>query len=125
MPSSSSPDLQHAENEQRQLRGVGDQGAGNEAEDDEEDNQSARAHQMAQGNPDSPPLSVAKPFFIREERTGTIAIRPFYTNRSSEPNFPFFLGKTARIQKKEGFIRTPSNRYGPSSSLSNFNFSAS
>ena len=30
----------------------------------------------------------------------------------------FFQGKTARIQKKEGFIRTPPNRYGPSSSLS-------
>ena len=25
----------------------------------------------------------------------------------------------ARIQKKEGFIRTPPNRYGPCSSLSN------
>ena len=27
--------------------------------------------------------------------------------------------KTARIRKKEGFIRTPPNRSGPSSSLSN------
>ena len=30
----------------------------------------------------------------------------------------FFLGKTARIQKKERFIRTPSNRCGPNSSIS-------
>ena len=32
-----------------------------------------------------------------------------------------FLGKTARIQKKEGFVRTPPIRYGPSSSLSKRN----
>ena len=30
-----------------------------------------------------------------------------------------FQGKTARIQKKERFIRTPPNHYGPSSFLSN------
>ena len=36
----------------------------------------------------------------------------------SGPDFPIFKGKTTRIRKKEGFIRTPPNRNGPRSSLS-------
>ena len=39
---------------------------------------------------------------------GPLRFRPSYANQSSELNFPFFLVKTARIQKKEGFIQTPS-----------------
>ena len=33
-------------------------------------------------------------------------------------NLPLFKRKIARIQNNEGFVRTPPNRYGPSSSLS-------
>ena len=58
--------------------------------------------------------------FFRGKELGPWRLRPFYANQNSELSSPFFYGKTARIQKKEGFIRTPPNRYGPSSSLSNF-----
>ena len=37
-----------------------------------------------------------------------------------QAEFGLFPGKMARILKKEGFIRTPPNHYGPSASLSNF-----
>ena len=56
---------------------------------------------------------------LEGKELGPKRCRPFYAIQSSELNFPIFLGKKARIQKKEGFIRTPPNRYGPSSSLSN------
>ena len=56
---------------------------------------------------------------LEEKELGPQRFRPSYANQSSEPSFPFFLGKkTTWIRKKEGFARTPPNRYGPSSSLS-------
>ena len=41
-----------------------------------------------------------------------------FKNESSDLNSLVFKGKLARMQKKEGCIRTPPNRYAPSSSLS-------
>ena len=62
---------------------------------------------------------LRRDFELKEKELGPWRFRPFYANQSSELNFPIFLGKKrARIQKKEGFIRSPPNRYGPSSSLS-------
>ena len=58
------------------------------------------------------------PFPKLKEEGKEQRFRPFYTNKSSELNFPIFLGKMARNQKEE-FIRTPPDRYGPSSSISN------
>ena len=43
---------------------------------------------------------------VRRERTWAIVIRLFYANQSLEVNFRILLGKSARIRKKEGFIRT-------------------
>ena len=59
--------------------------------------------------------------FIRGERTWAIAIKTVLREPKFRTEFPdFSREKTTRIQKKEGFMRTPPNRYGPSSSLPNF-----
>ena len=59
---------------------------------------------------------------IRGERTWAIAVRSFYASQRSELNFPISLGNNGpNSERKRDFVRTPPNRYGPSSSLSKTN----
>ena len=55
---------------------------------------------------------------LKGKELGPWRFRPFHPNQNSELNLLIFPGKPAQIEKKEGFTRTPPNRYGPSSSLS-------
>ena len=67
-------------------------------------------------------LAIGDFAHLRRGRAWAIAIWTVLREPKCRIENPYFPGKTARIQKKEGFIRTPPNgpnRHGPSSSLSN------
>ena len=65
----------------------------------------------------APTPSVRQPLFETSDTRGERTWADRFTRTKVQNWIPlFYLGKTARIQKKEGFIRAPPNRYGPSSS---------
>ena len=55
-------------------------------------------------------LSVA---CLGGERAWAIAIRPFYANKSSEPNFPIFLRKNGPNSEERGIYTNPSKPLWP------------
>ena len=58
--------------------------------------------------------------FFEGKELGPQRFRGSNSNQSSELNVPSFLGKNHPHSEERGMIRTPPNRYGPSSSLFHF-----